>query len=192
MIEVSSPPEYASTTFSAMIDPFRIQKLIMLAQRGTFARLCSAAAAVGDSFRATKQHQQEGLLRVHSVLSLVEDHGLWPVEHRIRNLGISVCRKAMHKDCVRLGMRHKRLVHLIGFEDGGPLRSLMFEAHACAHVGIDRIGARNRLDGIVQQRNAATRRLTDLNRFVNDLKFRCKTLWGCYAAVRSKLCRSKH
>ena len=95
------------------------------------------------------------LLCVHSVFRLVEDDGLWPIEHRIRYFCIAVSRKTVHEDRIRLSMRHQGFVHLIGLEDRRPLRSFMLEAHARADIGIDRVCADNCLDRIVQQRDAA-------------------------------------
>ena len=116
----------------------------------------SAAAAVGDSFGTTEEHQQECFLSVHTVFGLVEDDGLRAVEHRVRYFGIAMGRQAVHEDCIGLSVCHQRFIDLIRLEDWCTLRGFMFEAHAGTDIGVDRVRTCDGLDRIVQQGNAAT------------------------------------
>ena len=144
---------------------------------GAFARLDSASAIVGDSLGATEEHEQECFLSVHAVFCLIEDNGLWAVEHCVRYLSVSVGWQAVHEYRIGLSMRHQRLVDLIRLEDWCTLRGFMFEAHAGANICINCIGTSDCFDWIVQQGNAASGGLADLNCLMDDFELRCETLW---------------
>src|SRR5579871_628125 len=154
---------------------------------GAFARLDSTSAVVGDSLSATEEHEQECFLSVHTVFCLIEDDGLRAVEHGVRYFGVAMSRQAVHEDCIGLSMRHQGLVDLIRLEDGGALGGFMFEAHAGANVGINRVGAGDGFDGIVQQGDAASGLLADLDCFVDDFELRREALGRGYAAMCSEL-----
>ena len=53
------------------------------------------------------------------------------------------------KTAVRLRVGHESFVNLVGLEDGSALGGLVLEAHAGADVGVDGIGSRDGLDGVV-------------------------------------------
>ena len=150
-------------------------------------RLYPTAATVGDSLRSAKQHQQQSLLRVHAILRLVEDHRLRAIEDRVRYLCIAMRGKAVHEDSVLLCMRHKTLIHLVWLEDRCALGGLVFEAHAGADIGVDRIGSCDCLDGILHQRDGAAGCLADLDGLVNNVELWSEAFRRCDRAVRAKL-----
>src|SRR5262249_24485732 len=88
MTEVSSPPEYASTT-----------------------RLTS-----GIVRRASQQIQDHRLLRVQTILRLIEHDGARAIEHRVGDLLTPVCGQAVHDKRARLGEAEDRLVDLVAAE----------------------------------------------------------------------------
>ena len=53
---------------------------------------------------------------MHPIFCLVEDNGLWPVEHCVRYLCVPVGRQAVHEDRVRLSVCHQGLIDLIRLE----------------------------------------------------------------------------
>ncbi len=124
-------------------------------------------ALKADGIRqSAEQQQQQGLLRMQAVFGLIEDDGLRAVEHCVGDFGIAARGQAVHEDRVRRGLGHQRLVHLEGPEDGLALGGLVLEAHADAHVGVDRVGA---FDGglrVLQQAKFAAVGLRNLARLV--------------------------
>src|ERR1700679_1844885 len=95
---------------------------------GWLAPICLAALWRDG---CTEQHQKNCLLCMHAVLRLVEDDGLRPVEHLVRDLGIAMCGQAMHEDGMLRGTSHQRFVHLVGLEERRALGRFVLEAHAC-------------------------------------------------------------
>src|SRR5215475_1321755 len=88
MTEVSSPPEYASTT-----------------------RLTS-----GIVRRPSQQVQDHRLLRVQTILRLIEHDGAGAVEHRVGDLLAPVRGQAVHDERAGLGEADDRLVELVAAE----------------------------------------------------------------------------
>lgn len=159
---------------------------------GTLPCADTATAAVRDALSTAEEHQQKSLLRMHPVLSLIEDDRLWPIEHGIRHLRVTMRGEAVHEDCILLRMSHQHFIHLVRLEDGCPFRRLVLEAHTGAHVRIHGISTRNCLDGVLHQRDAATRQLAYLDRLVNNVKLGCEALRRSDTAVRTQLSSRKH
>src|SRR5436853_6260505 len=96
MMEVSSPPEYASTTLFAL---------------GIHAPWPETAQS------ATQQHEQDGLLNMQAVLGLVEHYGLRRIHHAIGDLTTAMRRQAVHEQRMLGGKLHQLVVHLEATED---------------------------------------------------------------------------
>src|SRR5271165_4704874 len=94
MMEVSRPPEYASTTFSRIGTPRR--------------------EAVNTAFQ---QQNKNGFLNVQAVLRLVEDHGTRRIDDRFGDLVAAMRRQAVHEHRVPGGIGEQILVHLVGREN---------------------------------------------------------------------------
>jgi len=78
---------------------------------------------------------------MQAILRLIECNRLWAIQDRVRHFGVAARGQAVHEDRVWSGLGHQRLVHLEGSEDRLALGGLVLEAHAYAHVGVDRVGA---------------------------------------------------
>src|SRR5437867_1962190 len=129
--EVSSPPEYASTTFFTLLatrpapPPVRVRAkphselACNVSYPPAFARRFRGRNIVpGGGFgrRAeppSEQFQDDALLGVQTVLRLVEDHAPGPVEDGIRDLLAAVSGEAVHDERARLGEAEERVVELI-------------------------------------------------------------------------------
>ena len=103
MTEVSSPPEYASTT------------------RFTLFAMTMSLLDRGARSGAVEEMDDDALLSVQPILRLVEDHAPRPVQHRIRDLLAPVGGQAVHDE--RPGGREaqQRLVELVALEGLEPL-----------------------------------------------------------------------
>src|SRR5713101_4220086 len=113
MMEVSRPPEYASTTF------------------------------FGNSVSLIEQREQDRFLRVQTIFRLVEDNRALGIHHRVGDFRAAVRRQAMHEDGVRRGLREKRIIHLIASEGGLARRGFFLLPHAGPDVGVNRLRARD-------------------------------------------------
>src|SRR5688572_27077467 len=126
MTEVSSPPEYARTTFFAS----------------------------GIVEGASQQLEDHGLLRVQPVLGLVEHDGARAVQHRVGDLLAAVRGQAVHDDRGGPGEAHQRVVELVAAERLPPLLALGLLPHAHPHVGIEDVGAGRGVLGVGGQLQA--------------------------------------
>src|SRR3981081_3055067 len=102
MIDVSSPPEYASTTFSGMSAPYR------------------------QPNRAAQQQIQNGFLNMHAIFRLLEDERVFRVHHFVSHFLTAMRRQTVQEHRVRSGFGHEFAIHLVRREDRGPLISLRF------------------------------------------------------------------
>src|ERR1035437_9963992 len=93
MMEVSRPPEYASTTFSRIGTPRR--------------------KAVNAAFQ---QQNHDGFLNVQAILCLIKHHRTRRIDHRRRHLISAMRRQAVHEERVLGGIRKQLRVHLEGKE----------------------------------------------------------------------------
>src|ERR1035438_7748320 len=107
MMEVSRPPEYASTTLSRIGTPRR--------------------EAVNAAFQ---QQNHDGFLNVQAILCLVEDHRTRRIDHRRRYFITTMRRQAVHEQRMFRGIREQLRVHLEGQEYLAPLGSFVFLTHA--------------------------------------------------------------
>src|SRR5690242_15079666 len=144
MMEVSRPPEYASTTFSGMNSPWSLQ---------AGGKTVNAAA---------EQHQQNGFLYVQAILGLIENDRAGRIDHRTAHLFSAMRRQTMHEQSVGRGMVEQLLIHLIWAEDILALRSFALLAHAGPHVGVDGVGPRHRLVNVGQYLDLGRGRRGDL------------------------------
>src|ERR1019366_10246608 len=106
MMEVSSPPEYASTTFSRI---------------GTPRRKAMNAAL--------QQQNHDGFLNMQAIFCLVEDHRTRRIDHRRRHFVTAMRRKAVHEERVLGGIREELRAHLEGQKYLAPLGGFVFLAH---------------------------------------------------------------
>src|SRR5262244_3543126 len=123
MMDVSSPPEYASTTLSRMIAP-RIR-----------CRWADGAA---------QQGKKNGFLDVHAVFRLVVDHRVRRINDFSRHLLTTVRGQAVHEHRVARGQGKEFLVDLVRRENLLARRRLVLLAHAGPHVSVDRVSAGGR------------------------------------------------
>src|SRR5579862_7690499 len=130
MMEVSRPPEYASTTFSAIYTP-----------------------RIRAAHLAAKQQQQDGLLHVQAAFGLVKDHGAVTIHNGVRDLHPAVRGQAVHEDGVRRCASHERFVDLVGRENPVPLLLFVLVTHAGPGISIDRVCALHSLFRIVENLN---------------------------------------
>src|SRR6266542_1912721 len=136
--EVSSPPEYASTTLFTLITPMLLLRAPSIHERitreagGSCRRSASDRPPFAHRFRRrnlclrgdfgrgaeppSEQFQDDALLGVQAVLRLVEDHAPGPVEDGIRDLLAAVSGEAVHDERARLGEAEERVVELITLE----------------------------------------------------------------------------
>src|SRR5258708_1082660 len=106
MMEVSRPPEYASTTFSAIGIP-----------------------RIRAAHFAAKQYQQNGVCDGEPALGLVEDDGAVGIHDGVRDLQVAVRGQTVHKNSVRRSAGREGFVHLIGRENLVPLLLFGLMAH---------------------------------------------------------------
>src|SRR5579862_3247423 len=134
MMEVSSPPEYASTTFSRIGAPRR--------------------KAVSP---ALQQQNKNRFLDVQAVLRLIENNRTRRVNDGTRDFIAAMRRQAMHKQGM-FGSKGKQfLVHLERREDFTAIGGFVLLPHAGPHVGINRVGAANGFDWIVEDPDLCAR-----------------------------------
>src|SRR3989338_3752467 len=137
MMEVSSPPEYARTIFSA-----------------TRAPPLSRPEASG-AMPVSHEQQQDGFLHVQAVFGLLEDERGGRVHHRVGHLLAPMGRQAVEEDGVRRRLRHQFRVHLVGREDFFPRGRLGLLPHAGPDVGVDRVSPAHRLLPVVGELDPA-------------------------------------
>src|SRR6185369_4378413 len=109
---------------------------------------------------------------MHAILSLIEDDGLRPIQHRICDFSVASRRQAMHEYRVRSSLLHERLIYLKWSENRRPLGGLVFVPHADAYVGIDRVRALNRRLRVLHKTQFADVLLSDLTGLGHDLDIR--------------------
>src|ERR1017187_9343469 len=111
MMEVSSPPEYAKTTF------------------------------LGNGFSLGEQRVQDRLLDVQAICRLIVNNGARGINDAFGDLKTAVGGQAVQEDSVRRGLREKRFVHLICRESFLARSRFSFLAHARPDVGVDGLGS---------------------------------------------------
>src|SRR5215471_3680502 len=112
MIEVSSPPEYAKTTFlglGAVVFTIPLSCWVRAPARAETETVRSIGLA--------KQGVQDRLLHVHAVFRLVQHHRLRSVQHLRCNLMAAMRGQAMHERRAAFEQRHQLAIHLVGLED---------------------------------------------------------------------------
>src|SRR5260221_7985207 len=98
MMEVSRPPEYARTTFSALLD----------------VNLDMGAPDGHTAHAAAQQLIEDGFLDVHAVFGLVEDDARLRIDNSIRHFLAAVRGQTVHEERVRRGFCHECFVDLVG------------------------------------------------------------------------------
>src|SRR5689334_20418528 len=119
MMEVSRPPEYASTTFSGMNSPWFLEP------------------GVKTMDAAAEEHQQNGFLHMQAILGLIEDHGPRRVDYVISNFFAAMRRQAMHKQRMRRGSSEQLIVDLISAEYLLALCGFALLSHAGPDIGVN-------------------------------------------------------
>ena len=138
-MEVSRPPEYASTTFFGhfvLLVNSRCYRLMSSVSRIAF---CTCRR-----FSACSKTMDRGESMMPSVTS----------ESAVR-------RKAMHEDGVRRGAGEQRFVHLVIREGSFTHFGFFFLAHAGPYIGIDGLRARDGFFGCAEDFDFATRLARD-------------------------------
>src|SRR5580692_3390941 len=102
MIEVSSPPEYASTIFSGMSAPH------------------------GQPHRAAQQQIEDSLLHVQAVLGLLENNRALRIHHLVSNFLAAMSRQTVHKRGIGSSCSHQLAVHLVRQENLCPVIGFVF------------------------------------------------------------------
>src|SRR3972149_4204633 len=124
MTEVSSPPEYASTTFfTEPTDPSFVRSM----WNATF---------------------ENGHLQVKAVLRLVEHGGLRTLHHLVRDLLPAVGGKAVHDDRVPVRDRQQAVVDPESAESPEPPLPLLLLSHARPDVGVENVRAPGRIERV--------------------------------------------
>src|SRR5215472_14914969 len=143
MMEVSSPPEYARTTF------------------------------LGNGFSLSEQQRvQKGVLHVQAVLRLVINDGARRIDYVLGDFQAAVRRQAVKKDTIRRCLSEKLLIHLISGECNFPLDSFAFLAHAGPNIRVNSLRSRNGLLGRVENFDFAAGFTSDTLRFGNNASIR--------------------
>src|SRR5438552_14934612 len=100
MAEVSSPPEYARTTFMGINSPNFHQREISdsvdihgVSDQWLF---CTPNRRLGDL--SPKHVQQQRILRVHAILRLIVNDRPLRIDHLCRHLLPAMSRQAVHED----------------------------------------------------------------------------------------------
>src|SRR5512134_163303 len=131
MTEVSSPPEYASTTFL------------------TFSNCGFPSPLVWDELR------QEGDLDVHPVLRLVEYGGLRALDHLLRDLLPAMGGQAVHDDRALPGVPQKARVDAVAPERLQAAPTLLLLSHAGPDVRHHDVGALRGLRRVADEPDVA-------------------------------------
>src|SRR3990167_6295447 len=122
MTEVSSPPEYASTTL--------------------FTGVFMAPLSV------SQEAQDDALLGVQPVLRLVQDDAPGPVQDRVRDLLPAMRRQTVHDEGLPAREPEQRLVDLVALECLLPPLALLLLPHADPHIRVDHIRPLDGLAGL--------------------------------------------
>src|SRR6185312_2244486 len=154
MMEVSSPPEYASTTFSGMGSP------------------CPLEGRREAMNAAAEQHQQYRLLHVQSILGLVENDGPRRVDYAGSDLVSTMRRQTVQEQRVGRGMREELLVDLIRRERGFALCRFTLLPHAGPDIRVNGIHAGHSLLRIIADMEGSPGGRGDLLRATDDSRIR--------------------
>src|SRR5271157_2984427 len=100
MMEVSSPPEYASTTFSFDIGIPLVELIVIVAIASLQPHELSRFLWRNAPCISAKKIEQDGLLHVQSVLRLVEDDGAWAIDHFGGHFVSAMSGQAVHESSV--------------------------------------------------------------------------------------------
>src|ERR1700678_2651923 len=111
MIEVSSPPEDASTMFSGMSAPH------------------------WQPHRAAQQQIKDSLLHVQSVLGLLKNNRAFRIHDLVSDFLATMSRQTMHECRIRTSRCHQFPIDLVRRENLGPEISLVLLPHARPRVG---------------------------------------------------------
>src|SRR5688572_21152925 len=117
IIEVSSPPEYASTAF------FTCRFMVILQNR-----------------------YQYSLLGGQAICSLLECQGTFRIHNSVGHFKAAVGRQTMHEISGFTGPGKKCLIHLVWPEYLGALLELVFLSHAGPNVGVNCVRTLNRIN----------------------------------------------
>src|SRR3990170_4743766 len=150
MTEVSSPPEYARTTFF------------------TFSTSSSSCRSMLDEFL------QDGHLQVQPVLGLVEHGRPGPLDDLVGNLLPPVGGKAVHHDRLLAGHPEEVSVDAVLPERREAFPLLLFLSHARPYVGVQDVRPPGRLDRVPKHPHVP---LPGRFRLPADLRGRLVPLW---------------
>src|SRR5256712_3741885 len=104
---------------------------------------------------------QDRLLRMQTVLRLIEDDGLGPVDHLVRDLESSMGRQAMHHDRILLRVIDECGVDLVQAEHLLAFLFLFLLAHRNPDIRVDDIGTLHGSDQIDHDPNRGSALLRD-------------------------------
>src|ERR1700728_168329 len=120
MMEVSSPPEYAKTTF------------------------------LGNGFSLGKQRVQDRLLNMQAIFCLIVNDRARRIDDALADLQTAVSGQAMQEDGVWSRLREQRLIDLISGEGFFASGGFGFLAHAGPDVGVNGLCARDGFSGVTE------------------------------------------
>ena len=101
-----------------------------------------------------QQLYEQGLLDVQPIFRLLEDEALRPVHDRRGDLLAAVRGETVHRDGIRSGCGHQRVVDAVGDEGVAPFLRLGFLAHGGPRVGVHDVGARHELERVAPEHQA--------------------------------------
>src|SRR6516162_557703 len=127
MIDVSSPPEYARTTFLGMCTPDR-----------------ETAGA------APQQQHENGLLHMQAAFGLIEDHRPWRVHDRIGHFLPTMRGQAVHEHSARTCFSHQLIIDLVRLKNRDACLGLTLLPHTGPGVSVHGIRASNGLMRVAQ------------------------------------------
>src|SRR3989441_3414080 len=152
----------ARTTIPARIRSRPRRPRISPAKDGGYIRVVES---VSD---ASEEPRKDRLLRVQTVLRLIEGDGPRAVHHLVRDFKTAMRREAMHHDRVTLRMVEELRIDLEGPEHFLALLFLFFLAHRDPDVGVHDIGSLHGDDGIGDDVNLGSAVLRDAPRRRED------------------------
>src|ERR1039458_2478197 len=138
MMEVSSPPEYAKTTFLA------------------------------NGFSLGEQGVQNRFLDVQAIFRLIINNGSWRVDDTFADFQAAVCRQAVQEYGIGCGLCEERLIHLKSSEGSLARSGFIFLSHAGPDVCVDGLRSCDSLFRRAQDFNFAARLACDTLRFGDD------------------------
>src|SRR5581483_4035747 len=173
MMEVSRPPEYASTTFSGMNSPWFLEP------------------GVKTMDAAAEEHQQNGFLNMQAILGLIEDHGPRRVDYVISNFFAAMRRQTMHEQRVRCCRGEQLLVDLISTENLLALRGFALLSHAGPHIRVNCIRSSDGLLDVGKDLNSRAGSRGDRLRLLNDFQIWAVAFRRGYTNRAAEACRGE-